>query len=162
MAIAYDWMRTNDPSTRVVADVEPRLGMLMAYSIRLRIIGPIAALCMAATVTTELRAQQKAAAETPSENGSVLQEIIVTAQKRVESVQNVPISITTLSGTAMSDANVSVQSQLPLVTTNLQINVNSDYVAPWCDLRREVAIGAMGPERAPQALADLYPGAQPR
>ena len=55
----------------------------------------------------------------------------MTAQKRAESVQNVPITITTLTGTQMRDANISVMTQLPLVTTNLQVNFNSDFVAPY-------------------------------
>src|ERR1700734_3340542 len=104
----------------------------MADLIKLRLIVKIACACLAAAGPAICLAQQapaQTAGAAPAEGA--LQEIIVTAQKRAESVQNVPISITTLSGKQMADSNISVISQLPLMTTNLQVNFNSDFVAPY-------------------------------
>ncbi len=104
----------------------------MADHIRLRLITKIMCACLAMAGPAICHAQQ-ATAQTATEvaSDSTLQEIVVTAQKRAESVQNVPITITTLTGTQMRDANISVMTQLPLVTTNLQVNFNSDFVAPY-------------------------------
>jgi iron complex outermembrane recepter protein len=104
----------------------------MADHIKLRRIAKIVCACLAMAGPVICLAQQ-APAQTASEGATEgsLQEIVVTAQKRAESVQNVPITITTLTGRQMSDANISVMAQLPLVTTDLQINFNSDFVAPY-------------------------------
>jgi iron complex outermembrane receptor protein len=53
--------------------------------------------------------------------GNVLEEIVVTAQKREQSLQNVPISVTALSGTSLRDAGVitmeGVSRMVPSLTT---------------------------------------------
>ncbi len=54
-------------------------------------------------------------------DGNALEEIVVTAQKREQSLQNVPISVTALSGTSLRDAGVitmeGVSRMVPSLTT---------------------------------------------
>lgn len=55
------------------------------------------------------------------EAGSQLDEIIVTAQKRAENLQTVPISATVVSGDQVEDRHIYDPSQLQLVAPSLQI-----------------------------------------
>jgi len=70
---------------------------------------------MAATATAA-NAQDSVADEPPAQ----VTEIIVTAQKRAESVQDVPISIVALSGETLQDANVLTVLDLGQVAPNFQ------------------------------------------
>ncbi len=101
----------------------------MTYRMTVRSIVSLGAVLLgvAGAVTTS-HAQQAAA---PSEEAISLEEIVVTSQKRSESAQSVPISITAISGQTLNEANISVQTQLPLVTPGLTVNFNSDFVAPY-------------------------------
>lgn len=74
---------------------------------------------LAASATTA-RAQDAAAepvSEAPADDSG---EIIVTAQKRAESVQDVPISIAAFSGSTLTKANVMTVLDLGKVATNFQ------------------------------------------
>ena len=44
--------------------------------------------------------------------GQALEEVVVTAQKRTESLQDVPISVTAISGELIQDSNIPVLLQL--------------------------------------------------
>jgi len=57
--------------------------------------------------------------------GAQLEEIIVTAQKRAESLQDVPISMTALDGKRMEDAGVASFAQLSAYVPNLSISENA-------------------------------------
>ena len=75
------------------------------------------ALALAICAATPAFAQEQAAAdETASDDG----EIIVTAQKRSESVQKVPISIAAFNGATLEKANVTTVLDLGRVATNFQ------------------------------------------
>jgi iron complex outermembrane recepter protein len=52
----------------------------------------------------------------------ILEEVIVTAQKRVESLQDVPISIAAVSGEKIDDAGITGLEELTLYTPNVTIN----------------------------------------
>ncbi len=74
------------------------------------------ALAIMAATATAANAQDSAAEDA----AAVSNEIIVTAQKRAESVQDVPISIVALSGESLQDANVLTVLDLGQVAPNFQ------------------------------------------
>ncbi len=57
----------------------------------------------------------------PADEGVQLQEIVVTAEKRVENLQNVPISVTVVGGEAFAKANVSGFSDLAKFAPSLTV-----------------------------------------
>jgi iron complex outermembrane recepter protein len=81
---------------------------------------PLTAVALGAGLFTihESRAQETAA--TDSTQG--LQEIIVTARRREESIQEVPVSITSISGEALQQASVQRVEDLRFVAPSLQIS----------------------------------------
>ena len=56
------------------------------------------------------------AADQPSDQ---LDEIVVTAQKRVENIQSVPIAITAINGSALERDGIAATTQLPLAIPSL-------------------------------------------
>lgn len=57
-------------------------------------------------------------------------EIIVTAQRRAESLQDVPLSVTAVSGEALSDSGVSASNELMMVVPGLRVETTGAYVQP--------------------------------
>jgi iron complex outermembrane recepter protein len=66
-----------------------------------------------------------------SSAGVLLEEIVVTAQKREESVQSVPISISALSGDAMSEIGIQSTDDLALAVPGLQMQQNGIGNVPF-------------------------------
>jgi len=64
-------------------------------------------------------------------NAQMLEEIIVTSQKRAESMQDVPIAISTLSGAELISTGIDTQRSLAQATPNVAVNINANYVAPY-------------------------------
>jgi iron complex outermembrane receptor protein len=60
-----------------------------------------------------------------------LAEIIVTAQKRSENLQNVPISVATVTGAALEANGIDTEQDLPATVPNLSMSVGSGFVAPY-------------------------------
>ncbi len=58
-------------------------------------------------------------------NAQQLEEIVVTAQKRVESLQDVPISITTIDGGKIEEAGINNLEDLTAFVPNLQLTENA-------------------------------------
>ena len=58
-------------------------------------------------------------------NSAVLEEITVTAQKRAENLQDVPISMTALNGERMEEAGISSFSDLSSLVPNFEIAENA-------------------------------------
>ena len=58
-------------------------------------------------------------------NAAQLEEVIVTAQKRAESLQDVPISMTAISGDKISEANIQTMGDLSSYVPNLGISENA-------------------------------------
>ncbi|MCK9506682.1 MAG: TonB-dependent receptor, partial [Porticoccaceae bacterium] len=60
-----------------------------------------------------------------------LEEIIVTAQKRAQNLQDVPIAVTALQGEQLVSAGIDTQRALSMMTPNVIVNANADYVTPY-------------------------------
>ena len=54
-----------------------------------------------------------------------LEEVIVTAQKRAESLQEVPVSLTAISGTKIEEAGMNTFGELSTYVPNLSITENA-------------------------------------
>ncbi|MGE4432001.1 MAG: TonB-dependent receptor [Sphingobium sp.] len=66
-----------------------------------------------------------------AQDSGALQDIIVTAQKRAESIQDVPIAISVIDADTIRASGVDAQRTLPLVTPNLHYNSTSQTVTPY-------------------------------
>ena len=79
-----------------------------------------------------------AAESTPSaddsDNAPVLQEIVVTARKREESLQNVPDAITAFTATSIVDAGIQQLGDFAALTPNLDFHQSNAYRAGVFDL----------------------------
>ena len=53
--------------------------------------------------------------------GQALEEVVVTAQKRVESLQDVPISVTAISGEQIQDASIRSLQELGTYVPNFSV-----------------------------------------
>ena len=71
-----------------------------------------------------------------------LEEVIVTAQKRAENLQEVPIAITVATADQLQAANVISAKDLPLLVSGLSIGDTANYFAPHL---RGVGTAAFGP-----------------
>ena len=63
-----------------------------------------------------------AAADTPAEEGFVLEDIVVTAQYRTENAENTPVSMEVVPGSLVQDANVSMLPDLSRLIPSIQID----------------------------------------
>src|SRR5262245_24685050 len=70
------------------------------------------------------QAQDEASATKPAE-ATALEEVIVTAQKRAESAQEIPKSVEVLSQSALTRAGVTNLQDLNLISPSIQGTVNS-------------------------------------
>lgn len=66
----------------------------------------------------------------PPEEGVASSEIIVTAQRRAERLQDVPISVTALSGDSLSDNGIASTKELSMAVPGLRIESTGAYVQP--------------------------------
>lgn len=62
-------------------------------------------------------------------NAATIEEIVVTAQKRAENVQEVPIAIAAFSGQALQERGVGEVSQLAKFTPSVQLSASSQIVS---------------------------------
>ena len=87
--------------------------------------GTVALICATTGVLACLGAgeavAQEATAESASESTS-LGEVLVTAQKRAESLQSVPVSVTALTSTQLNEVKMDTPSDLVTQIPNLQVN----------------------------------------
>ena len=60
-----------------------------------------------------------------------LEEIVVTAQKRAESVQDIPVSIAALSGDALQSSGVDAQVAIGALTPGVAVNQNANFTAVY-------------------------------
>jgi len=101
----------------------------------------------------------QAAAQAPQDDGATVPDIVVTAQKRTESLQNVPISIVALTSTKLDQLNISnfnsYAAQLPSVTfQTTQPGTTNVYI-------RGVASGGDGNHSGPLPSVGVYLDEQP-
>lgn len=75
------------------------------------------------------------AAATSPDDGPQLQEIVVTAQRREQSILQVPVAVTALSSEALESRGITNSSQLAMAVPNLQINSSFGDTQPNFSLR---------------------------
>lgn len=75
---------------------------------------------LAAVATPSLAAAQSVADEASAADGGQVEDIVVTAQRRPERLQDVPVSVTALSGDAMAKQRILSAGDLAKVVPNLQ------------------------------------------
>jgi outer membrane receptor protein involved in Fe transport len=95
---------------------KPNLGPHWSKVVKKKSIRIIGGLALAITATIAATSAQAAA---------VLEEIIVTAQKRTQSLQDVPISITTLDGVRIQQAAINTVNELAAYIPNLMLTENA-------------------------------------
>ncbi|MGE4432004.1 MAG: TonB-dependent receptor [Sphingobium sp.] len=76
-------------------------------------------------------AQEEAADRPAEQDGARLADIVVTAQRRSENMQRVPIAVTAVGGESLQRSGIEGQKALTMVTPNLSINQNSQFVTPY-------------------------------
>ena len=75
--------------------------------------------------------EESTAAATPDAKSDQLQDIVVTAQRRTESLQRVPITITALNASALAETGVSGSVDLGQVVPGLVFTKNIGSGAPY-------------------------------
>jgi iron complex outermembrane receptor protein len=85
------------------------------------------AIVAAAAWTAPARAQDQPPQQAETEPASGIQEIIVTAQKRSENVQTVPIAITAFTASAIKERAVSDVSQLSSIAPNVTLDASTPF-----------------------------------
>ncbi|MFA5630136.1 MAG: TonB-dependent receptor [Porticoccaceae bacterium] len=96
----------------------------MSYFVRKNVALPLVA-------TLSLGMTGMANAQEGLQARGTLEEIVVTAQRRAESAQTVPISVTALSGGAMEQARIDGVRDLNVMTPGLNVNQRSVVWAPY-------------------------------
>ncbi len=104
---------------------------------------PAVLLSCAATLTLP-------AAVAVSAEGLALEEVLVTARKRIESLQDAPLSVTALTGAALLDAGISNMADITELVPNLQI------ARPSRDAN--IYIRGVGPTRGATNVTELSVG----
>jgi iron complex outermembrane recepter protein len=107
-----------------------RLGTLCLGTIVLLVIGMLPAEALAATKAERQENKTKPAstAATKSPDGETLEEVLVTAEKRSEGLQNIPIAITAIPAETLEKASVKDVSDLVLVAPSLQYGTRSTNI----------------------------------
>lgn len=81
---------------------------------------PLKPLAMAIALAAGTHATTSFAQEAPSEGGTKrLEEVLVTAQKRIESIQDVPLSVTAVSGDKLNDSGIENIEDLTVMLPNI-------------------------------------------
>jgi iron complex outermembrane receptor protein len=92
----------------------------------------LAFICVTAQLGGIAWAQNSGSESASSDTGTAqLGEIIVTAQKRSENLENVPITVDAISGDTLSRSNINMQQALSQVTPNVVVNQFATYVSPF-------------------------------
>lgn len=87
---------------------------------------PVSLAVLAVAMATPAVAQQQAQADDGAPAGG-LQEIVVTAQKRAENVQDVPIAISAFSAGALQERGVSDVAQLSNIAPNVTLDAGTPF-----------------------------------
>ena len=61
-----------------------------------------------------------------AQEGAALEEVVVTAQKRSERLQDVPLSVAVVSGTNLERLHISSPDELPMVSPNVSFTASSN------------------------------------
>jgi iron complex outermembrane receptor protein len=87
---------------------------------------PVSLAVLAVAMATPAMAQEQAQAGDDASSGGI-QEIIVTAQKRVENVQNVPISISAFTSSALEERAVTSVASLSNIAPNVTLDAGTPF-----------------------------------
>ena len=98
------------------------------FSRTYQLAGAVSLICAAPAVA---QAEAPAAADRPNEADAPPEAIMVTAQRRSEDVQDVPISVTTISGEALQAQGIEQLSDLYKVTSGLVIGRAAGVLQPF-------------------------------
>lgn len=104
-----------------MAKASYRWGAVSALSLMGMIAGP--------AMAQQAGTQQQAGAE--AQDGSGLAEIVVTAQKRSENLQSVPVAVTAVAGSLLKASGMDAGADIPKLTPNLTINSGSAFFSPY-------------------------------
>ncbi|HKR90536.1 MAG TPA: TonB-dependent receptor [Phenylobacterium sp.] len=91
---------------------------------------PLSAFVLSMAVGSSALAQQAAAPAQTQQQARVLQDIIVTARKVEENLQDVPVAVTAFSGKALEQQNAVKLSDVSGITPGLRIN-SADFQGPF-------------------------------
>ena len=87
------------------------------------------ALCTSASALGQAGTSASASVETkPTSRNRMLEEVVVTAQKREQSIQDIPISIQAFSGEQLDAMGIEDQTDLQKITPGLNITTQVSYV----------------------------------
>ncbi len=86
--------------------------------------------CTIAGIAAGAPPSAKAQQATTSDSETTLQEVVVTAQRRSERLQDVPISVTAVTGQQLADAGITTSIDLTMVTPGLKMDTAGAYVQP--------------------------------
>lgn len=120
------------------------------------IMGTVAALGIAAT------AQAQVTSPGPAEDTPDANRIVVTAQKREQLLQEVPVSVSVMGATALKNAKLDTGTEIARMVANLRVSVLGDESQPKFSLRgistSEFNLNAISPTGA--FFDEVYIGAQ--
>ena len=88
-------------------------------------LAPVSLAVLAVAIATPAMAQEQAQADNASSGG--IQEIVVTAQKRAENVQDVPIAISAFTAGALQERAVGDVSALSGITPNVTLDASTPF-----------------------------------
>ncbi|HEY0801287.1 MAG TPA: TonB-dependent receptor [Steroidobacteraceae bacterium] len=77
------------------------------------------------------RAQIAASASVTSDPGTEIQEVVVTAERREESLQTVPISVSVVTGETALKSGITTSEELALAVPGLQMDLNGVGLGPF-------------------------------
>jgi iron complex outermembrane recepter protein len=84
--------------------------------------GALAALLLGVSSVAHAQSSPEAQAANAAAGGEGLEDIVVTAQRRTQNLQDVPIATTALASEALARSNVASTAELQQLTPNLQVN----------------------------------------
>src|SRR5882672_6915702 len=91
----------------------------------MRVINWTVVLVVAAVALSSTSVSVGAAVDSSADSGAKLEEIIVTAQRREENAQTVPIAVTVLSQLTLEANNVNSYQELQYLVPSLSVNANA-------------------------------------
>lgn len=131
------------------------LGFRPAGSGYLIIANPKAALASNAVQVNSDSAPAQAAPSAPEEAGSPIGDIVVTAQRRAERLQDVPISVSAFNAGMLESANVTTVFDLPRLAPSLQLDTGLQAAKARLVIR---GIGSAGGSAIEPSVATFIDG----
>ena len=104
---------------------------LLALAVANLISPMIASVALAQQAPTQPVAPKPADTRPPSDDQGGLQEIVVTAQKRSENLQRVPIAVTAIGSDALKAAAIDTGVGISRLTPNLTVTAGQGFYSPY-------------------------------